>query len=297
MPNRPSAGQLNRRVTFQRRGDTTDPFDGSVIPGGGDWEDVYTCAARLQPKFGGDVETFAASRLSSKQPVTTPKRQKRLTDEIRNRDEPLVRKWMVRGHAQKQFLVPNTAEFQTGSFWRRPKPAVQRTGRHGVFDVNRAVLSNVNLETWKFPMKAREETRQKVRTEGWRRREPHHAAERLRIANRSVDDVIDRRKRQSSGSRDLRSDWSRDDDARRALEERDAQGLLDQCHLYGKRRLRDMAVFRRFSEVPQIVESDDVLELAKGRTIGHSTDSDALSVELQQSIGAMEQNTPSLCCQ
>lgn len=68
MPNRPSAGQLRSRVTFQRRGDTTDPFDGSVIPGGGDWEDVYTCAARLQPKFGGDVETFAASRLSSKQP-------------------------------------------------------------------------------------------------------------------------------------------------------------------------------------------------------------------------------------
>ena len=68
MPKRPSAGQLRSRVTFQRRGDAIDPFDGSVIPGGGDWVDQYTCAARLQPKFGGDVETFAASRLSSKQP-------------------------------------------------------------------------------------------------------------------------------------------------------------------------------------------------------------------------------------
>ena len=68
MPKRPAAGQLNRRVTFQRKGDATDPFDGSVIPGGGDWVDQYTCAARLQPRFGGDVETFAASRLSSKQP-------------------------------------------------------------------------------------------------------------------------------------------------------------------------------------------------------------------------------------
>lgn len=68
MAKRPSAGALNRRVTFQRRGDTIDPFDGSVIAGGGDWVDQYTCAARLQPKFGGDVETFAASRLSSKQP-------------------------------------------------------------------------------------------------------------------------------------------------------------------------------------------------------------------------------------
>lgn len=68
MPKRPSAGQLNRRVTFQRKGDAIDPFDGSVIPGGGDWADQYTCAARLQPKFGGNVESYAASRLSSKQP-------------------------------------------------------------------------------------------------------------------------------------------------------------------------------------------------------------------------------------
>ena len=64
---RTGAGALRNRVTFQRRGDLTDEY-GVVSPGAGPWADVYTCAARLQPKFGGDVESFAASRLSSKQP-------------------------------------------------------------------------------------------------------------------------------------------------------------------------------------------------------------------------------------
>ena len=64
---RNGAGALNRRVTFQKRGDTTDAY-GNPLPGAGPWVDQYTCAARLQPKFGGDVESFAASRLSSKQP-------------------------------------------------------------------------------------------------------------------------------------------------------------------------------------------------------------------------------------
>lgn len=67
MPKRNGAGSLRNRVTFQKRGDLTDEY-GNVATGAGPWTDQYTCAARLQPKFGGDVESFAASRLSSKQP-------------------------------------------------------------------------------------------------------------------------------------------------------------------------------------------------------------------------------------
>lgn len=59
------AGQLNRRVTFQQRQNTFDEF-GNEIPG--DWADIYTCAARLQPKFGGNAESVVASRLASQQP-------------------------------------------------------------------------------------------------------------------------------------------------------------------------------------------------------------------------------------
>ena len=59
------AGELNRRVTFQQRQSTTDEF-GNEIPG--TWTDVYTCAARLQPKFGGNAESVVASRLASQQP-------------------------------------------------------------------------------------------------------------------------------------------------------------------------------------------------------------------------------------
>lgn len=67
MAKRTGSGQLNRRVTFQRHGDLTDPY-GNVTPGAGPWTEQFTIAARLQPKFGGNVESFAASRLASKQP-------------------------------------------------------------------------------------------------------------------------------------------------------------------------------------------------------------------------------------
>lgn len=65
MPSKTDAGRLNRRVTFQKRVPGEDEY-GNETPG--DWTDQYTCAARLQPKFGSDVESVAASRLSSKQP-------------------------------------------------------------------------------------------------------------------------------------------------------------------------------------------------------------------------------------
>lgn len=61
------AGQLNRRVTFQQRVPGIDTY-GNPTPG--NWQDVYTCAARLQPRFGGSltVEAVSQARLSSQQP-------------------------------------------------------------------------------------------------------------------------------------------------------------------------------------------------------------------------------------
>ena len=56
---------MRSRVTFQQRQSTQDEF-GNSIPG--DWTDVYTCAARLQPKFGSNAESVIASRLASQQP-------------------------------------------------------------------------------------------------------------------------------------------------------------------------------------------------------------------------------------
>lgn len=67
MAKRSGAGSLNRRVTFQRHGDLVDQWN-NVTPGAGPFEDVFTISARLQPKFGNNVESFAASRLASKQP-------------------------------------------------------------------------------------------------------------------------------------------------------------------------------------------------------------------------------------
>jgi len=57
-------GQLNARITFQRREIIEDPFGGTR----GEWVDQFTVPARLKPKFGGNAESLVASRLVSKQP-------------------------------------------------------------------------------------------------------------------------------------------------------------------------------------------------------------------------------------
>ncbi|MFC3326210.1 head-tail adaptor protein [Mesorhizobium cantuariense] len=62
---RSGAGSLNARVTFQRRGTTLDTYQNPVL---GPFEDVFTISARLQPKFGGDVEAVTAARLAALQP-------------------------------------------------------------------------------------------------------------------------------------------------------------------------------------------------------------------------------------
>lgn len=54
------AGQLDRRVTFQRRA-----LVGAVRSG--DWEDVVTRDARIEPRTGG--ETVQAARMAGKRPV------------------------------------------------------------------------------------------------------------------------------------------------------------------------------------------------------------------------------------
>lgn len=82
MAKRTGAGQLNRRVTFQRHGDLTDPY-GNVTPGAGPYADVFTMAARLQPKFGNNVESYAASRLASKQPYNLTVRACAATKAVR----------------------------------------------------------------------------------------------------------------------------------------------------------------------------------------------------------------------
>jgi head-tail adaptor len=70
MAKRSGAGSLNCRVTFQRRGDSTDEY-GITTVGVGPFEDVGTpFSARLQPIYGSSqsVESAFASRLSAKQP-------------------------------------------------------------------------------------------------------------------------------------------------------------------------------------------------------------------------------------
>lgn len=73
-----TAGQLNRRLTFQAR---------EALPGGdgagnfeAGWVNQFTTAARVQPRFGG--ETVLSSRLAGQQPVTITVRRSLSTRRI-----------------------------------------------------------------------------------------------------------------------------------------------------------------------------------------------------------------------
>lgn len=59
----PSAGDLNRRLRFERRGEMEDPF-GNVQ---GEWQAAFTVSAAVLPLKGG--EHVMAGRLSGTQPV------------------------------------------------------------------------------------------------------------------------------------------------------------------------------------------------------------------------------------
>lgn len=56
-------GELREVIRLQKKGDIVDPFDPDfVIIGGGDWEDQFTCPARIRTLKAG--ETVIASRLA-----------------------------------------------------------------------------------------------------------------------------------------------------------------------------------------------------------------------------------------
>lgn len=69
------AGQLDRRVTFRQK----------ALVGAsrtGDWEDVLSRDARIQPKLGG--EAVQAERMAGRQPVIITVRRDSLTKTIDN---------------------------------------------------------------------------------------------------------------------------------------------------------------------------------------------------------------------
>lgn len=67
MRKRSGAGSLSERVTFQKREEVDDGYGNSVS---GDWQDIFTEPARMQPQFGSrlTVEGVTAARLAAMQP-------------------------------------------------------------------------------------------------------------------------------------------------------------------------------------------------------------------------------------
>lgn len=57
-------GKLRERVAFETRSLVDDGFGNEQA---GDWVEVYRCAARIEPKLGG--ETVQAQRLTGSQPM------------------------------------------------------------------------------------------------------------------------------------------------------------------------------------------------------------------------------------
>lgn len=77
-----SAGELRHRVAFQRRVETTGSGEASDKYGNAlsEWETVFECRARLQPRLGG--EEVVAARLQGKQPYILTVRSSRLSREV-----------------------------------------------------------------------------------------------------------------------------------------------------------------------------------------------------------------------
>jgi hypothetical protein len=71
---------MRERIAFQKRGDSVDPYDGTVVVGTGPWETVFEEPAKMIPGTGS--ETFAASRLQGVQPYTMVIRSSERTREI-----------------------------------------------------------------------------------------------------------------------------------------------------------------------------------------------------------------------
>lgn len=77
-----SAGELRQRVAFQRRREIVGPDEVSDIYGIAlsEWETVFECRARFQPRLGG--EEIVASRLQGRQPYILTIRSSRISREV-----------------------------------------------------------------------------------------------------------------------------------------------------------------------------------------------------------------------
>lgn len=73
------AGGLRQRIHFQKRGPLLDEYD-NPIGDGGPFETVFTDAAELVPRMGG--ETVMASRLQGVQPYTVRVRSSTNTRQV-----------------------------------------------------------------------------------------------------------------------------------------------------------------------------------------------------------------------
>lgn len=73
------AGALRERLHFQKRGDGDDGM-GASMPGAGDFVTVFTAAAAMKPRTGG--EGVDAARLSGTQPFVVTVRNTSKTRDI-----------------------------------------------------------------------------------------------------------------------------------------------------------------------------------------------------------------------
>lgn len=99
------AGELNHRITFERRAVISDGYGNSE----GDWAEEFTVWAKFQAKLGG--ETVTAARLSGQQPVLIVVRQSGNTDLI-------TTDWRAKDRAGKIYNIRSIVDPDgEGAFW------------------------------------------------------------------------------------------------------------------------------------------------------------------------------------
>lgn len=74
------AGALRERLHFQQGGDGDDGMGGPGVPGAGDFATVFTAAAAMKPRAGG--ESVDAARLGGRQPYVVTVRNTSQTRQV-----------------------------------------------------------------------------------------------------------------------------------------------------------------------------------------------------------------------
>ncbi len=145
------------------------------------------------------------------------------------------------------------------------EPAFAQLAQHdlGLF------LDEQELQARKPLANARHDMRQEIRPERRKDAEPHGAGFRILRAPRDLPDLLDLVEHFARALRDLAADFGQQHLARRALDQRDAELVLELANLRRQRRLADEARLGRAAEMLVFGQRNQISEVTEIHRLLH----------------------------